>query len=54
MSYKEVLAAFASAQTAAQYQGAKRLAGRLSIPAQYQVVDSIIACRRRLVEVGVL
>jgi hypothetical protein len=51
---KSVVAAFAGATSAKDYSVAKRAMGRLSIPEQHEVVDSAIACVRRLREVGVL
>ena len=57
MSYKlfsKVVDDLANARMAEDYIAAKRLAEGLGLREQFMVVDHLIKCRRRLVEMGVL
>ena len=53
-SLYRILAAFASAETAAAYRKAKLLMGDLEPLGQLAMVDAARACRKRLLEMGVL
>jgi len=52
--YARVLSALATVETAEAYEGLKIEAEGLSTAEQFAVIDGFIACRNRLVEMGVL